>query len=239
MLFDIQGKRRRVVQATYLTLAVLMGGGLVLFGIGSDAGTGGLFDALSGGSGGGSNDFVEDRIDRNESKVEANRRAEAPRKELVRDYYSLAASQATADNTFPGGAQDELRTAAVHWDAYLDVEKGKPDASLARVALQLFDVNALNQPEQALRAARIIAEDGNDAGSYLLLMQYASLANDKRTKKLATQKAIELAPKNQRGAVREQIKQLEAQRIAQQIQARDAKPVPGQTDPTNVGSGGK
>ena len=36
MLFDLQGKRRRVVQATYLTLALLMGGGLVFFGIGSD-----------------------------------------------------------------------------------------------------------------------------------------------------------------------------------------------------------
>src|ERR671914_171088 len=52
MLFDLRGRRRRAVQATYLTLAVLMGGGLVLFGIGGDV-SGGLFDAFSDRSGGG------------------------------------------------------------------------------------------------------------------------------------------------------------------------------------------
>ena len=51
MLFDLQGKRRRVVQVTYLGLAILMGGGLVLAGIGSDA-SGGLLDAFKGGGGG-------------------------------------------------------------------------------------------------------------------------------------------------------------------------------------------
>ena len=34
MLFDLRGRRRRAVQGTYLMLAVLMGGGLVLFGVG-------------------------------------------------------------------------------------------------------------------------------------------------------------------------------------------------------------
>src|SRR5215208_2066086 len=48
MLFDLKGRRRRVVQVTYVGLAVLMGGGLVLSGIGSDA-SGGLLDALVGG----------------------------------------------------------------------------------------------------------------------------------------------------------------------------------------------
>ena len=52
MLFDLRGRRRRAVQATYLMLAVLMGGGLVLFGIGGDV-SGGLFDAFSERGGGG------------------------------------------------------------------------------------------------------------------------------------------------------------------------------------------
>ena len=41
MLFDLKGKRRRAVQGTYLMLAILMGAGLVLFGIGSST-NGGL-----------------------------------------------------------------------------------------------------------------------------------------------------------------------------------------------------
>ena len=53
MLFDLRGRgRRRTVQVIYLSLAILMGGGLVLFGIGG-ATSGGLFDAI-GGSGGSS-----------------------------------------------------------------------------------------------------------------------------------------------------------------------------------------
>src|SRR5918999_4402778 len=52
MLFDLRGRRRRGVQATYLLLALLMGGGLVFFGIGGEV-SGGLVDALTESSGGG------------------------------------------------------------------------------------------------------------------------------------------------------------------------------------------
>src|SRR5690606_35678499 len=149
MLFDLKGKRRRVVQATYLTLAVLMGGGLVLFGIGGDV-SGGLFDAFSDRSGGSGNDVVEERVERNEERVSSNPRAAAPHKELVRDYYSLAISQANDQGVFPADAQDELRKASQHWTTYLEVERGDPDASLARVALQVYDPAALNQPQQAV-----------------------------------------------------------------------------------------
>src|ERR687893_2498378 len=73
MLFDLRGRRRRAVQATYLTLAVLMGGGLVLFGIGGDV-SGGLFDAFSDNrSGGGTdNSQLEDRIERQEQRLKAS-----------------------------------------------------------------------------------------------------------------------------------------------------------------------
>ncbi len=47
MLFDLRGSgRRRTVKIVYITLAFLMGGGLVLFGIGGDV-SGGLFDAFT------------------------------------------------------------------------------------------------------------------------------------------------------------------------------------------------
>ena len=50
MLFDLRGRgRRRTVQVIYLSLAILMGGGLVLFGIGG-ATSGGLVDAITGSS---------------------------------------------------------------------------------------------------------------------------------------------------------------------------------------------
>ena len=42
MLFDLRGRRRRVVQVVYLTLALLLGGGLVLFDLADCAVQGGL-----------------------------------------------------------------------------------------------------------------------------------------------------------------------------------------------------
>ena len=51
MLFDLRGRgRRRAVKVIYLGLALLLGGGLVLFGIGGDA-HGGLGDAFKDNSG--------------------------------------------------------------------------------------------------------------------------------------------------------------------------------------------
>ena len=49
MLFDLRSRgRRRTVQAVYLGLAMLMGGGLVLFGVGAGNGFGGLLNAFTG-----------------------------------------------------------------------------------------------------------------------------------------------------------------------------------------------
>src|SRR5437764_7307605 len=53
MLFDLRSRgRRRTVQGVYLGLAVLMGGGLVLFGVGAGNGFGGILNAFTGGGGG-------------------------------------------------------------------------------------------------------------------------------------------------------------------------------------------
>src|SRR5512139_110157 len=62
MLFDLRGRgRRRTVQVIYVGLALLMGGGLVLFGIGSST-NGGLFDAFSGNKGS-ANDQIKKRVE--------------------------------------------------------------------------------------------------------------------------------------------------------------------------------
>jgi hypothetical protein len=211
MLFDLRGRRRRAVQATYLTLALLMGGGLVFFGIGGDV-SGGLFDAFSDRSSGGDvNEQLEERIDNRESRLEANPRSEATLKALVRDYHALATSQLPSGAVqYPDEARDELQRAANYWQRYLEVEDGDPDASLARVALTLYDQGALNEPGEAANAMRIVAEADNDFRSYLALVQRAAAAGDTRTADLAAQKAVDLAPKPLKKQVRQQAKRLQA-----------------------------
>ena len=209
MLFDLRGRRRRAVQVTYLMLALLMGGGLVLFGIGGSV-SGGLIDAFKGGGGGSSTDSaLEDRVDKAEARLAANPQNPVVLQNLIRDYYSLATSQRESGTIgFPDDAKDDLRKAGVYWQRYTQVVTGEPSAEAARYALQVYDVSALNRPKEAQKAAAILAQDSNDVASYLRLVSYAALAGDKRTADLAAKKAVDLAPKDQRKQVKQQAEQL-------------------------------
>jgi hypothetical protein len=214
MLFDLRGRRRRAVQATYLTLAILMGGGLVLFGIGGDV-SGGLFDAFSDRSGGGdTNQQLERRIENQQKRLAADPSNEAVLAELVRlNYQGASTTIPSGGGAVPEEGKDDLREAARYWERYVQATDGEPDPGLARLALFVFDTTGLNQPEKAKEVARVLAADANDSQSYLRLVQISTAAGDTRTAQLAAQKAIDLAPEGQR-------KQVE--RLAEQLQ----KPAP-------------
>jgi hypothetical protein len=215
MLFDLRGKRRRAVQVTYLTLAVLMGGGLVLFGIGG-SGTGSVFDAFDSG-GDGVDSGLEKRIERQQAKLKTSPQNAAVLAELVRlEYQDAAANVQSGTSTIPEEGKDSLRKAATYWERYLEATNGKPDPDLARVALIVFDRGGLNQPDKAKEAVRVLAADANDSQTYLLLAQYATAAGDTRTAKLAAQKAIDLAPKGERKQVEKLAKQVQTAAPQQQ-----------------------
>jgi hypothetical protein len=180
--------------------------------------SGGLLDAFKGGGGGGSgNEVIEKRVDRLERRVAANPGNTAALQELVRDYYGLATTQQeSSTTTFPDEAKDELRKAASAYQRYVSKARDKPSSATATYALRVYDVGALNRPKEAQKAASIIAEAENDASSYLQLVGYASLAGDKRTADLATQKAVDLAPKDQKKAVKQQAEQFKKSSQQQQ-----------------------
>jgi hypothetical protein len=217
MLFDLRGRRRRAVQVTYLTLAVLMGGGLVLFGIGGSSG--GIIDAITGNDSGGtvSDSGLEKRIETQQKKLRASPNNTAALAELVRLHYQVASSQTpSGSTTIADDQKDELRKAGVYWDRYVTATDNNPNPDLARVALIVFDKTGLNQPTKAKDVVRVLAADANNAQTYLLLVQYATAAGDKRTAQLAAQKAVDLAPKGQRKQVEKTAKQLQTAAPQQQ-----------------------
>jgi hypothetical protein len=209
MLFDLRGRRQHAVKFIYLGLALLMGGGLVLFGVGGSV-SGGLLDAFKGGGGTSSaEEAIQDRIDSAQKKLSANPQSAAALKVLVRENYQLATAQIDAGATgFPPEAADDLQRADTYWKQYLKVEKKTPDASLASLAAQLYGPDALNRPADSQEAYRIIAERTNDVGSYLQLVSAATIAGDTRTADLAAVKATDLAPKKARKALEKQIVQI-------------------------------
>src|SRR3954454_13759323 len=98
MLFDLRGRgRRRTVQVIYLSLAILMGGGLVLFGIGG-ATNGGLIDAIQGnGSPTSASDTFQKRVDALEKRAQANPRDSRAWAELADVRFQSATSGANYD----------------------------------------------------------------------------------------------------------------------------------------------
>jgi len=228
MLFDLQGKRRRLVQGTYLVLAILLGGGLVLFGVGSGSISGGLFDAITGNNSNSSsiNSTVENRIKRDEKALQLNPKNEAALADLVRSHYQLATDDADANTgQFGDTGKKELAKASAAWKRYVNVAN-KPSDSLASLMVQAYGAGGLNKPADAATAAQLIADARPSAQAYLALTTYAAQAGNTRLAKLAAGKAVDLAPKGQKKLVKKQAAIAQAQ----------ATVSPNQVTPSSGGS---
>lgn len=219
MLFDLRGRRRRAVQGTYLMLALLMGGGLVLFGVGSNV-SGGLLNAFKGGGGSSGDSALQGRIDKQEKRLRTTPKNAKLLADLTRDYYQLGQSKVPQGATkVSDDARRDLARSSGYWQRYLAVTgEDKADPSLANTAVQLYGPQILNRPKDAVVAATILAKDANSPEAYLQVVQYAALAGDKRTANLAGIKAVDLAPRSQKKQVKLQVKQ--AKQIASQPQVQ-------------------
>src|SRR5829696_809392 len=124
MLFDLTGRgRKNVVRVIYLGLAVLMGAGALLFGIGT-GGDGGLIDAFSGG-GSDTSAQVSDAEKRANRAVRLRPRDPAAWAELTRARYQTAGLGENYDqstNTFTEEGREKLATVDRAWKRYLVLE---------------------------------------------------------------------------------------------------------------------
>lgn len=225
MLFDLRGRgRRRFVQAIYLGLAILMGGGLVLFGVGG-ATSGGLLDAFKSDSGTQSvSDTFKKRIVAAEAGVKTQPENPKAWAELTRVRYQQALTgngfdQATS--TFTPEGKVQLQAASNTWDKYLSLTE-KPDDTVASLMVQAYSQYGLNEPEKAVTAMEILIDRRQATGPlYVQLAALAYQAGQTRKAELASKKAIELTPKDNL----EQIKaQLQAARTAASASASSATP---------------
>src|SRR3712207_3068948 len=219
MLFDLRARgRRRTIQPIYLSLAVLMGGGLVFFGIGGNT-SGGLFDAFREDGGGGNVDSrLEENVDKATKRVQARRSDPRAWAELTRAQYQVAGVGENYNQTagaFTAKGRAQLRGVERSWDRYLALEPPKPDPALASLMVQAFGETGLNKPDKAVRAMEIVVDSREPStGLYSQLAVLAYQAGQTRKGDLAADKAVELAPKDQRPALKEQLQSLKQQGAA-------------------------
>jgi hypothetical protein len=229
MLFDLRGSgRRTTVKAVYLTLALLMGGGLVLFGIGGDV-SGGLVDALTENSGGTTtNDSTfRKRADAATREAQANPQNPAAWAEVARTRYQYAGAgdfldRNTGEFTAEGKAQ--LQQAATAWEKHLELAKGKPDDRVATLMVQAYSTAGLNEPEKAVAAQEIITEERPKDSTFATLAVLAYQAGQTRKGDLATKEALALADEDDRETLKSELEQAKQQALATQIQDATESP---------------
>jgi hypothetical protein len=239
MLFDLRGSgRRTTVKVVYVTLAILMGGGLVFFGIGGSV-SGGLFDAITGTNSGASSDegTFQKRVTEAERKANADPQDPAAWAEVVRARYQLARAGDNIDpNTgqFTAAGVAQLRKADEAWQKHLALKPDPPDDSVATIMVRAY-TQGLNDPVKATAAQEIVAEERPKSGTYADLAALAFAAGQISKGDLATKKAIELADPDERETLKSELKDAKQQGLAQAIQ-NQATPTP---TPTAKAGGGK
>jgi hypothetical protein len=227
VLFDLRGRgRRRTVQGIYLGLAILMGGGLVLFGVGGNV-SGGLLDALKENKSSGGSDVFEKRLKAAEKRVVAQPQNAQAWANVVKLRFQVAGTGDSYDDAtgaFTDKGKLELQRVDQAWDRYLALDPKKIDTTAANYMVQAYSPGALNQADKLVRAYEVVI-DGTPKPTYdqyRNLAIYSYVAGQTRKGDLARDKALELAPKDQREVVKQQIDAQKSEAIKQQIQSGGA-----------------
>jgi hypothetical protein len=220
MLFDLRSRgRRRTVQAVYLGLAILMGGGLVLFGVGAGNGLGGLLNAFNGGGSSSGQKSVVSQQEKNAIKqTQLNPNDPQAWANLLQARWTAAGQGSNfnaSTSQFTKSGLNELNLATQAWQKYLKLTKN-PNGDLAVLAARAYAGQSNYAGEAGAWDIETLANPSAVKG-YECLAVSAYAAGQTRKGDLASAKALTLVPKAQRTPLKNQINSAKTQpSIAQQ-----------------------
>jgi len=204
MLFDLRSPgRRRVIKTVYLFLAILIGVGLVGFGVGTGGSFGGLFSAAANGggaSGTGSTKLIN-QLKAAEKKAKASPNDAAAWAKAGVAAYAVAVLPDNYDSTlgYTTGGHAALVKMKAAWQHYLALAPSKPDISFAQEVSGAFSIppSGIGDYPTAESAQEVVAENDPTAQQYEYLAYYAYQAKDLNAGDQAAGRALALAPKKQ------------------------------------------
>ena len=209
MLFDLRGRgRRRAVKLIYIGLAVLIGVGLVGFGVGGGLGGGGLFNAASENGGGGGSSF-SDKIKKYEKLTKTHPNNAANWEQLAKNLLHEAGTESnvTAAGAPTGKGKELYRRASQAWISYLALNPPSPNPELAQLVYGIYSETGLNEPAKAVQALNYVVEKRPNASYYAQLAEFAYKAKNERLGDLASEKAVKLAPANERARLKTELEE--------------------------------
>jgi len=207
------------VQAVYLGLAILMGGGLVLFGVGAGNGLGGLLNAFNGGgSSSGQKAVVSQQEQQAIKQTQQTPNDPQAWANLLQARWTSAGQGAdynASTGQFTKSGLNELSLATQAWQRYLRLEKN-PDPNLAIVAARAY-AGQQNYAGEASAWDIETAADPTAVKGFECLAVSAYAASQTRKGDLAEAKALSMVPKAQQALLKNQLNAAKTQpSVAQQ-----------------------
>lgn len=240
MLFDLRGRRKRVIQVIYVLLALIMVASLVVIGL-----PGGI--GLNSGNNNAGEDAAEISIKRAENletKLQATPNNETLQKELVRARIAAGnnlfdTDDTTGQLTITPQATEQLELAATAWDKYLKQHGDNADPQLAQVVsgslyqlasgatVAQFESNiaaAAAAQEIVAQAAEQEAKNNNGPppiGQLANLAQLQYLAQNSEAAQASGERALALVDKEERNKLEAQLKSFKqtGAQVAKQLEA--------------------
>ncbi|HEY2283002.1 MAG TPA: hypothetical protein VGH60_05565 [Solirubrobacteraceae bacterium] len=212
MLFDLRGRgRRRTVRVIYGGLALLIGAGLVFFGVGAGVGGGGLLNSLTGNEGAGSASFSAqiDKYKKLTAKQPSN--VYAWEQLTLNQLHEAGGEAYFANQRLTAKGRQLFGQTAQSWNRYIALKPPKPNTQLALQMERVFGEEGLNEPAEAVKVLQIVIPTKTEstpqyqASLYAALAEYAYKAGNTRIGDLASPKAIALAPSAQRAQLKKQL----------------------------------
>jgi hypothetical protein len=209
MLFDLRGRhRRRLVKFIYIGLAVLIGLGLVGFGIGGGLGGGGIFSAANAPEGSSGASF-QNQIKKYRKQTQTQPQNPAGWENLAKALLHEAGKEEfTNPNTgvITSKGKQLFKQASEAWSGYVALNPPKPSPELAQLIVRIYGEEGLNEPAKAVEALQIVvAARPESAAYYAQLAEFAYKAKNERVGDLAAEKAVSLAPAAERARVKTEL----------------------------------
>jgi hypothetical protein len=221
MLFDLRGRRKRVIQVAYAGLALVMA--LSLFTVVGPVNIGDLFGGSSGTTN--TSSVFDDQVQRLERQLKKNPSDPTLLTQLTRTSFNAGNAGIQRDPnsgqliSIPQSAIDDFNKAGDAWQRYLKTNPSKPDANAAQLAAQALLYSAATSTaidfppniKAAAAAQAVFADAKPSLNAYVTLAQYRFFAGDVAGGEQAGRKAEQEAPKSQRPAVKQAVAQYKAQ----------------------------
>ena len=198
------------MQAVYLGLAIVLGGGLVLFGVGAGNGLGGLLNAFTGkGSTAGQSQAVNQQEKAAIKATQTNPNSAAAWAALVQARWSTARSSSADVNAntgqFTDAGKKELTALGQAYQRYRALVK-QPDPTVAVLAARAQQYLG-NYAAATSAWDDISAANPDQATAFECLAANAYAAGQTRKGDLASAKALTLVPKLQRTLLQGKLQQ--------------------------------